>query len=118
MKLLSATSLAVLESIPEGGGQIAAVDDGDQYAARTAKNLVSTGFLERKIIYTLTPKGRQARDESRVILGMRAGHGEVVRDLDTTNMPKALPWHRHPPVTDPAAVAAIEDESRSSGLVG
>jgi hypothetical protein len=93
----------------------------DKAKAAAAYHLAACGLLERKTVYTPTDAGRRAlalADEPRAYRGGGMSVGQRKAALDTSSIPAVLPWWGgHPPVTDPDAIAQIEQEAREAGTI-
>jgi hypothetical protein len=109
----SKTRAVLTEAV--GLGSVEIDRAADKAKAAAAYHLAACGLLERKTVYTPTDAGRRAlalADEPRPYRGGGMSTGQHKATLDTSSTPTALPWWGgHPPVTDPDAIAQIEQEA-------
>jgi hypothetical protein len=110
------TPRLMLEALAAAGGSLPELVTGGGRDDSTRSDLIAKGWIAR--VYVLTDAGRDAlarADEPmrRNLAGLVFGRMHP-QTLDATNMLASLPWPRHPPVTDPDAIAQIEQEAREA----
>jgi len=109
------TRRQMLEALAAAGGSLPKVSTGKPGDTRRLSEMVSAGLVRR--VYQLTEAGREAlanADKPAPHLWLIKRRKPKQDVQSTTNMIASLPWPRHPPITDPSAIAQIEQEAREA----